>query len=68
MTASFPQRLDMWQAAAADDVEGLRALVGANEEEGKEMGNPVDLVDDCGRTALHVAASHGYMWFPYGNG
>jgi hypothetical protein len=53
--------LDMWQAAAVDDAEALRALVGASEEEGKEMGNPVDLRDDSGRTALHVAASHGWV-------
>lgn len=63
--APQPRRLDMWQAAAADDVDGLRGLVEVNEEGVVDVGNPVDLLDDFGRTALHVAASRGYILFQW---
>ena len=46
----------MWEAAALDDVEVLKSIVGANEE---ESGINVDELDDEGRGMLHVAAAKG---------
>jgi len=52
---------DLWGAAAADDVEALRSLVGqgGGELDKDSLDLNVDERDDHGRTALQAAASAG---------
>jgi hypothetical protein len=48
-----PMPYTIWDAAASGDVNGLKSLLKP------ENGNHINMLDDFGRTCLHIAATTG---------